>query len=75
MPDLGRLSMPVGLTLWSLGLSEGWHLLTVHRLALVTMGLYVGSRFYFLRNPGADKTSYRLYNVSGVVKTRHSVAY
>ncbi|EJF57469.1 hypothetical protein DICSQDRAFT_69381 [Dichomitus squalens LYAD-421 SS1] len=63
MPAAGRLSMPVGLTLWSLGLSEGWHLPNAHRLALITIGLYVGSRFYFLRSPGADKTSYRLYNV------------
>ena len=63
MPVLGRLSMPVTLILWSLGLGEAWCLAVSYRVALLAMGLLVGARFYALRFPEADKTSYRLYNV------------
>lgn len=55
--------MPVALTLWSLGLGQAWSLAVTYRIALLAMGMLVGARFYVLRFPEADKTSYRLYNV------------
>ncbi|KAF7797875.1 hypothetical protein EIP86_009081 [Pleurotus ostreatoroseus] len=63
MPRAGRLSMPVGLMFWSLVLIIGWCRNVVLGGALVTMGVWVGSRFYFVRDADADKTSYLLYNL------------
>ena len=64
MPRVGRLSMPVGLAFWSLILIIGWCRNVVLGGALVGMGILVGSRFYYVRDADADKTSYLLYNVS-----------
>ena len=67
MPQIGRASMPVNLTLWSLVLCISCKLSFPNQSALLFMGAWVGCRFYWLRTPAADKNSYRLYNVSDAV--------
>ncbi|KAI0794769.1 UbiA prenyltransferase family [Fomes fomentarius] len=63
MPRVGRLSMPLGLTLWSIGLGMLWNRSLAQLLLLSSVGGLVGARFYYFRTPEADKLSYRLYNV------------
>ncbi len=64
MPHLSRISMPVGLMLWSLGLAYKWSCSLALSSAVLFLGAVVGGRFYFLRTPDSDKASYVLYNVS-----------
>ncbi|KAJ3534808.1 hypothetical protein NM688_g7078 [Phlebia brevispora] len=63
MPAAGRLSMPVTLLFWSLVLTVGWCRNIILGATLIGLGVLVGSRFYFVRNPAADRTSYLLYNL------------
>ncbi|KAI0650936.1 UbiA prenyltransferase family [Trametes meyenii] len=63
MPHLGRLSMPVGLMLWSIALAFKWSHSLALSLTVLFLGAVVGGRFYFLRTPQSDKASYVLYNV------------
>ena len=63
MPQLGRVSMPVGLLAWSCALAFQWSRSLALSLAVLALGALVGGRFYFLRTPQADKASYVLYNV------------
>ncbi len=63
MPSLGRASMPVGLTLWSLFLGFRWTMSPILFAVLALTGMFVGVRFYVLRSPEEDRKSYRFYNV------------
>ena len=67
--------MPVGLTLWSVGLGIMWNRSSVVFLSLVLPGSFVGARFYYLRTPEADKRSYLLYNVSPLPSIGHGGAH
>ncbi|PSR79415.1 hypothetical protein PHLCEN_2v7060 [Hermanssonia centrifuga] len=63
MPTLGRLSMPVGLLLWSLFLGLRWSMSPILSTLLAVAGMFVGARFYLLKSPEADRKSYLYYNM------------
>ena len=62
MPEIGRLSMPVGLMAWSIVLGA-LSLSSALGASLLAIGGMVGLRFYYLRTVEADNRSYLLYNV------------
>ena len=62
MPEVGRLSMPVGLMAWSIVLGA-LSLSSALGASLLAIGGMVGLRFYYLRTVEADNRSYLLYNV------------
>lgn len=66
MPQFGRLSMPIGLLVWSWILAAYWSRSMTLSWAVISLGALVGGRFYFLRTPESDRASYVIYNVSHV---------
>ncbi|KAJ6571509.1 hypothetical protein B0H19DRAFT_1064587 [Mycena capillaripes] len=69
MPEIGRLSMPIGIILWSLIVGLFLSSSNLASLLLVILGTLVGSRFYLLRTVESDRASYVAYNVR--VKCSH----
>jgi len=63
-PKAGRASVLPILVMWSIALSFVWQLTWVGTILFASFALFIGLRFYFLRNTGADQTSFLLYNVS-----------
>ncbi|RPD60601.1 hypothetical protein L226DRAFT_545112 [Lentinus tigrinus ALCF2SS1-7] len=63
MPNGGRTSMLVALPVWSVSLCTLFPLPVWLRAVMLALGVWVGLRFYLLRDPAADKRSYLLYNV------------
>lgn len=64
MPGLGRLSMPIGLIAWSYAVFALPGCPTSLSSAMLVLGTIVGTRFYYLKDAPADRTSYLLYCVS-----------
>ncbi|KAF8511132.1 UbiA prenyltransferase family-domain-containing protein [Hysterangium stoloniferum] len=62
-PEASRIGMPLSLTLWSTTLGLIWNVDYVLASILLAVGSIVGLRFFLLRNPSADRTSYLLFNV------------
>ena len=62
-PELARRGTLAALVLWSGFLAWFWGTGPVCAAAFVALGAAVGVRFYALRGPAADRTSYVLYNV------------
>ncbi|OBZ71491.1 hypothetical protein A0H81_08905 [Grifola frondosa] len=60
MPLAGRLSMPLSLSMWSLGLCVRWSRSWMQSVILLGSGMFIGGRFYFLHSPEADRFSYLL---------------
>ncbi|KAG1813616.1 UbiA prenyltransferase family [Suillus subaureus] len=65
-PTLARMSMMIGVPLWSLCLSRLWKLDLVCSVAFVTYGTIVGARFMVYRTASAHKQSCKLYSVSDI---------
>ncbi|KAF9815583.1 hypothetical protein IEO21_04504 [Rhodonia placenta] len=61
MPGLGRLSMPIGLIAWSYAVFALPGCPTSLSSAMLVLGTIVGTRFYYLKDAPADRTSYLLY--------------
>ncbi|KAF9018943.1 hypothetical protein BDZ89DRAFT_1021131 [Hymenopellis radicata] len=63
MPKVGRLSMAVGLMIWSTILTHQYALPVQVAFVLISLGAYTGGRYYYARSPSADRHSYFLYNI------------
>ncbi|KAG2033246.1 UbiA prenyltransferase family [Suillus americanus] len=63
-PTFARISMMVGVPLWSLCLSRLWKLDPTCSVAFITYGTIVGARFVVYRTASAHKQSCKLYSVS-----------
>lgn len=75
-PNFARLTVPVVLTLWSIGLGYTWHLGWYTALAFVTLACVTSARFFFLRTIPQDKNSfYYWYNVSCLLSTLDTVSF
>ncbi|KAG0704020.1 UbiA prenyltransferase family [Suillus ampliporus] len=62
-PKAARLSMMVGIPLWSFGLSHIWKTDMVSTIAFVAYGTFVGTRFVMYNTVGADKQSCKFYSL------------
>ncbi|KAG2117004.1 UbiA prenyltransferase family, partial [Suillus discolor] len=65
-PTFARMSMMIGIPLWSLYLSRLWKVDLVCSLAFVAYGTIVGARFMVYRTASAHKQSCKLYSVSNL---------
>ncbi|OAX38628.1 hypothetical protein K503DRAFT_740916 [Rhizopogon vinicolor AM-OR11-026] len=63
-PTFARMSMMIGIPLWSFCLSRLWKMDDICSAAFVTYGMVVGARFMVYRNATADRQSCKLYSVS-----------
>ncbi|KAI0364579.1 hypothetical protein BV20DRAFT_955919 [Pilatotrama ljubarskyi] len=63
LPRAGRLSMLIGLPIWSLWLGAVHVQSRLLAASLLGLGVLVGVRFFCLRTAASDRTSYVLYNV------------
>ncbi|KAG1780075.1 hypothetical protein EV702DRAFT_1178228 [Suillus placidus] len=62
-PKAARLSMMVGIPLWSFGLSCVWNIDALSTTAFVVYGAFVGTRFVMYDTVGADKQSCKFYSL------------
>lgn len=63
LPEASRVSMPFLMVAWTailMAVHQDWN---IADWAVLLLGAYVGLRFYFIREAGADQSSYTLYNV------------
>ncbi|KAG8214405.1 UbiA prenyltransferase family-domain-containing protein [Butyriboletus roseoflavus] len=63
-PFLSRLSVALGIPLWSICLSHVWHLDLLSSTAFLLYSSYTGVRFMLYRSIGDDKRSCKFYSVS-----------
>ncbi|KAG2039543.1 UbiA prenyltransferase family [Suillus americanus] len=63
-PTLARMSVMIGIPLWSLCLCRTWKVDLVCSVALIVYGTIVGARFMIYRTASAHKQSCKLYSVS-----------
>ncbi|KAG1745718.1 UbiA prenyltransferase family [Suillus lakei] len=65
-PTFARMSMVIGVPLWSFCLSRLWNVDFLCSVAFIAYGTVVGGRFMIYRTASADKQSCRLYSVSDI---------
>lgn len=63
-PMFARISMMIGVPLWSYCLSRLWQVDNICSAAFVMYGMVVGARFMIYRGASADRQSCKLYSVS-----------
>jgi hypothetical protein len=63
MPEIGRVSILIGVIGWSIIIGAFFSSSTLASSLLITMGTWIGSRFYLLRDIENDRKSYTAYNV------------
>lgn len=63
-PEFSRFLTFVALTTWSMILSVFWGIGLLCATVLVSLGAYVGYRYYFWRTQEMDEKSYLIFNVS-----------
>ncbi|KAJ6571534.1 hypothetical protein B0H19DRAFT_936851 [Mycena capillaripes] len=68
MHETGRMSILIGIILWSLIIAMFFSSSNLASLLLVILGTLVGSRFYLLRTVESDRASYVVYNVGLVAE-------
>ncbi|KAG5718710.1 Digeranylgeranylglyceryl phosphate synthase [Termitomyces sp. T112] len=61
-PEFSRLFTLTVISLWSLLLCWLWDIECFIAVPYVSLGIYVGSRYYFLRTQTADRYSYIIFN-------------
>ncbi|OJA12705.1 hypothetical protein AZE42_02877, partial [Rhizopogon vesiculosus] len=62
-PTFARMSMMIGIPLWSFCLSRLWKMDDICSAAFVTYGMVIGARFMVYRNATADRQSCKLYSL------------
>ncbi|KAG2073279.1 hypothetical protein BDR04DRAFT_1072943 [Suillus decipiens] len=62
-PEGSRIYMLGALPLFSFALASFWNLGPLSTVLFVSMGFWVGIRYFFFRDEICDQSSYRLYNI------------
>ncbi len=71
-PEFSRLFTFSTLVAWSIGLGWYWNVDLFSQTAFVSLGLYVGLRYYLQRTVEADRKSYIVFNVSSIYFARYA---
>lgn len=74
-PNFARFTVPVVLTLWSIGLGYNWQLGWYAATTFLALAMVTSARFFFLRTVSQDKISfYYWYNVSHLFPTLNTIS-